>query len=486
MYTDSSYRSEETPCKTMSGKIQQTHQKQLESWIGTGPKDFQLLYSISQNNGYNAQTFHQKCDNQGPTVTVLYNSDNSIFGGYTSVNWDQSGNYVRDVKAFLFQLRFNGINQYNKFPVILPQYSIYCCSDNGPTFGGGYDLFSFSGNGRNVGGLYELNGSLNLGHSYNIKGIPDFQISNGHMKVTDLKVYKVVDKLRRLKSPWRKSQPWKQESLNQLVESLENYEPPDTLKIPETQILMVGPVGAGKSSFVNTINSIFKGRITQKGYSGSAEHSLTTAYRQYNILSSTTKKSMRFRLCDTPGMEEKEGLSLIEFNYLIEGNVPDWYKFDGSSPLCTETPGFIHNPRIKDKVHCVMFIFDSSTVDVIPKSILDRIKDMQKRLIQRGVPQTVILTKVDKVSETVEADVSKVFRSNKVKYVVDKVSQTLGIPRSNIFPIKNYENETELDQNINILALQALRQVLGFADDYLENYLERVECENMAQMNIKE
>ncbi|KAL3872712.1 hypothetical protein ACJMK2_035918 [Sinanodonta woodiana] len=152
------------------------------------------------------------------------------------------------------------------------------------------------------------------------------------------------------------------------------------------------------------------------------------------------------------------------------------FQFDGSSPLCTETPGFIHNPRIKDKVHCVMFIIDSSTVDVIHKSILDRIKDMQKRLIQRGVPQTVILTKVDKVSEIVEADVSKVFQCENVKDVVDKVHQTLGIPRSNIFPIKNYEHETELDQNINILALQALRQVLGFANDYLENYLSQQKC----------
>ncbi|KAK3610856.1 hypothetical protein CHS0354_039127 [Potamilus streckersoni] len=481
----------------MSGKLQQAHKKQLEAWIGTGPKDFQLLYSISQNSGYNAQTFHQKCDNEGPTVTVLYNTNNSIFGGYTSVNWNQTGNWesedignwVSDDKAFLFQLLYSGANQYNKFPVKNTAYSIYCASSYGPTFGSGHDLCSFTNYGEDFGGYYKLNGSMNINHSYNSNGIQTYQINNGNMTVTDLEVYKLVDKQASVKttsSPWRKSLPWKKESLKQLIDSFENYEPPDALKLPETRILMVGPVGAGKSSFFNTLNSIFKGRITQRGYTGSAEHSLTTVYRQYKILSRTTKKSMRFRLCDTRGMEETEGLGLIEFNYLLEGNVPDWYKFDGASPLCTETPGFIHIPRIKDKVHCVMFIFDCSTVDVIPKNILDKIKDMQKRLIQRGVPQTVILTKVDKVSEIVQGDVSKVFQCEKVKNVVDKVSQTLGVPRSNIFPIKNYENETELDQNINILALQALRQVLGFADDYMENYLERMECENIAQMNIKE
>ncbi|KAK3610858.1 hypothetical protein CHS0354_039129, partial [Potamilus streckersoni] len=275
-------------------------------------------------------------------------------------------------------------------------------------------------------------------------------------------------------------------SLKQLIESIENYKPPGASKLSETRILMVGPVGAGKSSFFNTVNSIFKDHITQRGYAGSAEHSLTTVYRQYKIRSGSTGESLRFRLCDTRGLEETASLGLIEFSHLLEGNVPDWFKFDPESPISPETPGFIQIPTIKDKVHCVMFIFDCSTVDVIPKSIMDKIKDMQKRLIQRGVPQTVILTKVDKVSEIAEVDVSKVFLCENVKDMVDKVSQTLGVPRNNIFPVKNYEQETELDMNINILALQALRQVLRFADDYLENYLERMECENIAQMNIKE
>ncbi|KAK3610859.1 hypothetical protein CHS0354_039130, partial [Potamilus streckersoni] len=176
----------------MSGKLQQEHKKQLEAWIRTGPKDFQLLYSISQNSGYNSQTFHQKCDNQGPTITVLYNTNNSIFGGYTSENWNQSGSFVMDDKAFLFQLLYSGSNQYNKFPVKNTAYSIYCASSYGPTFGEGHDLFSFKSNGGNVGGYYNLNGSMNINHSYDSKGIQANQINNGSMNVTDLEVYKIV------------------------------------------------------------------------------------------------------------------------------------------------------------------------------------------------------------------------------------------------------------------------------------------------------
>ena len=47
--------------------------------------------------------------------------------------------------------------------------------------------------------------------------------------------------------------------------------------LPEANVLLVGPVGAGKSSFYNTVNSIFRDRITQRAGSGSAEQSLTTS-----------------------------------------------------------------------------------------------------------------------------------------------------------------------------------------------------------------
>jgi signal recognition particle receptor subunit beta len=65
--------------------------------------------------------------------------------------------------------------------------------------------------------------------------------------------------------------------LNELTEDIVPFKPIPDLKVTDARILIIGPVGAGKSSFFNTINSIFRGRITQKARSGSAEQSLTTA-----------------------------------------------------------------------------------------------------------------------------------------------------------------------------------------------------------------
>ena len=100
----------------------------------------------------------------------------------------------------------------------------------------------------------------------------------------------------------------------------------------------------------------------------------------------------------------------------------------------------------------------------------------------------VLLTKVDKVFSQVEGDVSKVFRSEAVLEQINKVSQLLGVLRNNVFPIKTYETEIELEESINILALIALTQILRASEDYLFNYLDDVcrDSDNAPILNSKD
>ena len=87
----------------------------------------------------------------------------------------------------------------------------------------------------------------------------------------------------------------------------------------------------------------------------------------------------------------------------------------------------------------------------------------------------VLLTKVDKLCSKVEADTSQVFKSGAVLEQVNKVSQLLGIPRNHVLPVKNYETEIELSDNINILALLTLRQILRSTEDYMFNFLDEAD-----------
>ena len=87
--------------------------------------------------------------------------------------------------------------------------------------------------------------------------------------------------------------------------------------------------------------------------------------------------------------------------------------------------------------------------------------------------------------ESVEADLSTIFSNTNVKDAVDKASQVFGIPRAQVLPVKNYESETDLDENVNILTLLALRQILRSCQDYLYNQLEDLE-DRMTSLGAKE
>lgn len=84
-----------------------------------------------------------------------------------------------------------------------------------------------------------------------------------------------------------------------------------------------------------------------------------------------------------------------------------------------------------------------------------------------------------------QADVSFTYKSPAIEKHVDKASQLLGLPRANVLPVKNYENELELDENVNILALLSLRQILYLAEDFMENILEQKNDEKEEAENIK-
>ncbi|KAL3875155.1 hypothetical protein ACJMK2_038083, partial [Sinanodonta woodiana] len=141
-------------------------------------------------------------------------------------------------------------------------------------------------------------------------------------------------------------------------------------------------------------------------------------------------------------------------------------------PFSQETPGYIKASSLKDMVHCIAYVLDGSTVDVIPEKTLEKMKAIQAQMNQSGVPQVVLLTKVDKVCHNVEKDHSFIFKSGLISDLVDKVSQVMGLPRGHVLPIKNYEKELELDTKISILSLLALRQMLRFSQDFLFNFLE--------------
>jgi hypothetical protein len=100
-------------------------------------KTFTLLWRGSRD-GFGARDFHYRCDWHPNTLTVILDTDGNIFGGFTPVEWDCSGNFKADpsLKSFLFTLK----NPHNFPPqrfALQPEkkyQAIVCRSDCGPYF----------------------------------------------------------------------------------------------------------------------------------------------------------------------------------------------------------------------------------------------------------------------------------------------------------------------------------------------------------------
>ncbi|XP_078309352.1 interferon-induced protein 44-like [Crassostrea virginica] len=475
----------------MPDLLNKAYKDQLVTWIGKSCH-FRLLYKISRD-GCSAQTFHQKCDGQGPTVTVLYNTSKTIFGGYLSQSWNSNGGYINDNRAFVFRMQYNGSSSPKKFPIIQAEldrmnksrhkisvkkerkcYAGFGSIDCGPSFGNG-DIKTFSGQIKRTRNYFDLNGSVScLGDSYTLHGENSNSITNDNLQVSDLEVYRVVDgdaPQSILEKPWREYTDWTEEKMKEMKENLLAYKPVAEANVQAANILLLGPIGSGKSSFFNSINSIFSKRITSKACSGSFEHCVTTMYRQYKIKDRSSRKYLNFRLCDSRGFEEDFAMDTQEMSFILDGNIPDRYQFNPMVPFTSDNPKFINNPNLNNKIHCVAFVIDSSSVEVMSDSVLEKMKDLQVRMNQRGIPQIVLLAKIDKICLDVNDDVTSTFTSSAVCEALEKVADIMGLPRAHVLPVKNYESETKLKTGVNILLMEALERCLDFADDFMDDQL---------------
>ena len=121
-------------------------------------KNLILLYRASENN-YEAKLFHQKCDNQGSTLTIIKSKNGKIFGGYNKASWNSNSDYFASEGNFIFS-----VDNKTKHEIYQnPQHAMYCNTGYGPTFGANDIYVANSCNN-------DTTSFSNLGHTYKPPG----------------------------------------------------------------------------------------------------------------------------------------------------------------------------------------------------------------------------------------------------------------------------------------------------------------------------
>ncbi|XP_070776063.1 interferon induced protein 44c2 [Enoplosus armatus] len=450
----------------VTSSLSKDQQKKLLSLLGH--VRLHLLYKASVHD-FTAAAFHSHCDKQGPTVIVAYNAAGFVFGAYTSKDYTQSGEGVNDKEAFLYS-----ISADRKEPLRWQVSAEQCAFIDGGT-GPNYDALEF------------LHGDK-----------PEFQSKPGtsfkfeaaamhgeDLALTEFEVYRVEGLGELLEKPWRNIQ-WTPERKQQLLKVILGYKP-DIKTIHQARVLLVGPVGAGKSTFFNSINSMFRGNMTCQAIAGTADKSVTTQYRTYTIKAGKGGGVVPLILCDTMGLEEKAdaGLDIEDLVNIYKGHIKDRYQFNPSNPLVVDAPGYKMQVTLNDVIHCVVYVVDTCKASLLSQKMLDKFSAIRKRANQLGIPQILLMTKVDEACPLVAEDLKNVYHSVYIQKKARELSESLGIPLSCVLPVKNYSEALDLDQDSDILLLTAVSQMLNYADSFFENQvIEEQEVNDQLELYI--
>jgi len=454
--------------------LNQESKNQLYIWLGKKVK-FNTLYRISIDKK-TPEAFHQKCNGKGPTLTIARTPTGDIFGGYTSLPWLSLGIYRNDPKGFLFRLVVE--NEFDPLYVPLTGQdganAIYDAATYGPTFGNGHDLFFFHATSQacstNINGTYVVPD----GDAFALAGA-----QNG-WTLAELEVIE-TSQVELLPISWVPVD-WSEKTRDELRKQLCQYQPKyyDQLGIKFANILVIGGTGAGKTTFLSTLESVMLGRMSALSPKGKGTDSLTL-----NLLKYALDGVPGVRIWDTKGWSAST-YRTSEMGYIVDGHIP--HGFSLQTTMTPESFGFNQMPKAAQKVHVVLILVGAEAVT--DSGYMARIREFRDLARARGIPIVLGLTKVDQIDKAnLENDamdgsaLTNVFKSTTVRDVIHNLSSASGIDPNYILPIKGYCHEYEHANNIYVdtLALLAVKKLLECADDYFfakHNTLARLAEEN--------
>ncbi|MEQ2256981.1 hypothetical protein ILYODFUR_029622 [Ilyodon furcidens] len=272
-----------------------------------------------------------------------------------------------------------------------------------------------------------------------------------------------------LDEPWREL-CWGEKQRN--LQYVQEYKPENN-DIQYLRVLLYGPVGAGKSSFINSVSNVVRGRMTIPALASAttSDKSFTTKYETHKLMkgrgSSKTFYPVVFN--DIMGLEDgdRRGAHADDIKLALRGHVKEGYKFNPVSPLTQDDPGYNPTPSADGRVH-VLVCAMSANAPQLKSSVLEKMSKIRETASDLGIPQMAMMTHIDEACGETEKNLRNVYKSKHLRKKMKDFSAAVGIPMNCIFPVKNYSEEIDLNDDVDTLILSALRKIIDFGDDFIE------------------
>jgi len=277
-----------------------------------------------------------------------------------------------------------------------------------------------------------------------------------------------------LEKPWREfkgdPEPWSADVCEKLKDEIATHELLKEAELEFFNVLLIGQISAGKSSFYNTIESVFSKHVTVRADAGAVEQSLTTKFRTYKVKAEDNdNKPLAFKFCDTMGLSTESGLTPQDCGIIMDGQVPDGADL-------TEALDEGSRAYKEDRMHCVVFLVDASRMEFMDEAVIEKFAKIREQGTKRHLNPVVILTRIDDCCVELnreQGDITKVFHSKTVRDLVVTATHKFGVAQNMVFPVQNYSSETENHMGIDVLLLRTLRQILRCSKTCIEDMIER-------------
>ena len=281
---------------------------------------------------------------------------------------------------------------------------------------------------------------------------------------------------------------------------------PGSSKINRCNVILFGPSGSGKSSFIKSLyRALYNSPILPPDASNKLK--IKSTYHNEGTLNFTrlhlveeTDNSSGIILCDTRGHFKMNENEKEQFKIILDGKVRDgmlieqrenrdpfalWEFWKKSSELFPNEIMNPEEPNMSSIPHAVVFIFDGSSDQIVQEEDEKFYKELIVLCKRKGYSSVhVILTRIDvfeKMISNRNKNISEIERNTKLNKKkdekIEEVIQTLGVNRSNIHFLENYhlegqeKNSVEIDYHI----LKTMIDILNSAELFMMSYMTQKE-----------